>query len=111
MGIEKHFEEMERNPQKIGAIEAVKEGALAVAPGLKNFMDDLKELGQNKLAHGAHELAASLYGPGHSAFVMYARDGKEREGKEEGHGVHGPETKAPETPQQENQNERGGRSR
>lgn len=60
--------------QSMGAMGAIKEAFLALAPGLKDALPEataeLKHMG----AHGAHELAAALFSG--SAFVMYPR-GKE----------------------------------
>src|SRR5438034_551225 len=59
--------------QSIGAIEAVKEGIQAIAPGLtlSKILNDvgaeLKQMGM----HGAHEAVAGLFTE--SAFVMYPR--------------------------------------
>ncbi len=99
-----------RGEPSIGALEAVKEAFLAIAPGLKDagpeIATELKQMG----AQGAHELAAALFNG--NGFVMYPRGGKDE------HGVHGPEQSQdhaqdhqgmqPESPTQEH--ERGGRS-
>ncbi|MBV9121928.1 MAG: hypothetical protein JO112_01050 [Planctomycetes bacterium] len=95
--------------QSKGALSAVKEAVLAVAPGLKDFVPEVKAELTQQFAHGAHELAAALFSG--SGFVMYPRGS----GKDD-HGVHGPEqgpdhglgTQAMEAPAQ--QMERGGRS-
>jgi hypothetical protein len=84
--------------QQIGAMEAVKEGIQAVAPGLslREIFSDIKAEMKDQLAHGSHELAAALFNG--SPFVMYARGG--RDDNEPQHG-------SPEVPQQER--DRGGR--
>ncbi len=101
-----------RGEPGMGALGAVKEAFLAIAPGLKDagpeIATELKQMG----ADGAHELAAALFSPTNSGFVMYPRGGKDE------HGVHGPEQSQdhaqdhqgmqPESPTQ--QHERGGRS-
>src|SRR5579871_3224261 len=69
--------------QSKGALEAMKATILAIAPGLKNFGQDLKEELAYQAQAGAHELAAALFNG--SAFVMYPRGGNDD------HGVHGPE--------------------
>jgi hypothetical protein len=69
--------------QSMGAMEAIKEAFLAIAPGLKDVISETKAEMKQQLAHGAHELAAALFTG--NAFVMYQRGGKDD------HGVHGPE--------------------
>jgi len=69
--------------QSLSVMGALKEAALAVAPGLKNFGSDIKQELSYQVGAGAHELAAALFNG--SAFVMYPRGGKED------HGIHGPE--------------------
>jgi hypothetical protein len=69
-------------------LRAAKDTALAVAPGLKDLVPDVKAEMKDQAAHGAHEMAAALFNG--NAFVMYPRGGKDDHGKE-GHGVHGPE--------------------
>jgi hypothetical protein len=96
--------------QSLGALEAVKEGFLAVAPGLKDARQEIKAELKQMGAQGAHELAAALFNG--SGFVMYPRGGKDD------HGIHGPEPSPehaqdhqgiqPVAPTQEH--ERGGRS-
>lgn len=85
--------------QKIGAVEAVKEGIQAVAPGLslREIFSDIKSELKDQLAHGSHELAAALFNG--SPFVMYGRGG--RDDNEPQHG-------SPEV-QQEQERDRGGR--
>lgn len=71
------FEKLKQDPKTMGAIEAavegVKEAMQAFAPALtlKDILQDvgaeLKQMG----AHGAHELAATLFNG--SPFVMYPR--------------------------------------
>jgi DNA topoisomerase IA len=71
------FEELKRGEPQIGAVEAVKEGIQAVAPGLslsKILSDVGKEL-KEQAKHGSHELAAALFNG--SSFVMYPRQGKD----------------------------------
>jgi hypothetical protein len=101
-------------PQSMGALEAVKEAFLAIAPGLKNAGQEIKEELTHKASMGAHELAAALFNG--SGFVMYPRGGQDD------HGIHGPEQSQnhapdhtqgnqdmqPQSPTQEH--ERGGRS-
>lgn len=65
-------------------LSAVKEAAVAVAPGLSNFGQEVKAEMKQQAAHGAHELAAALFNG--SAFVMYPRNS----GKDD-HGVSGPD--------------------
>jgi hypothetical protein len=94
--------------QSMGALEALKEAFLAIAPGLKNAGQEIKEELAHKAGHGAHELAAALFNG--SGFVMYPRGGKDD------HGIHGPQqsqeghqgVEQHEPPTQ--QHERGGRS-
>jgi hypothetical protein len=70
------FEQLKEGEPTIGAIQAVKEGIQAVAPGLSlsNILSDigteLKQMG----SHGAHEMAAALFNG--SSFVMYPRTGQ-----------------------------------
>jgi hypothetical protein len=61
--------------QSITALGAVKEGFLAIAPGLKDFGREVKAELKQMGAHGAHELAAALFNGG--AFVMYPRGSKD----------------------------------
>jgi hypothetical protein len=101
--------------QSMGALEAVKEAFLAVAPGLKDFIPEATAHLTHMGAQGTHELAAALFNG--SGFVMYPRGGKDDPGQD-GHGVHGPPQAQeheqgqpgvqPEPPTQ--QQERGGRS-
>jgi hypothetical protein len=73
------FDRLKDDPKTMGAIEAAVEGmreaVKAIAPGLtlKDILQDvgaeLKQMG----AHGAHELAATLFNG--SPFVMYPRAG------------------------------------
>ena len=69
--------------QSMGAMGAVKEAFLAIAPGLKDFGADVKAELAYQVGAGAHELAAALFNG--NAFVMYPRGGKED------HGNQGPE--------------------
>ncbi len=69
--------------QSMGAMGAIKEAFLTVAPGLKNIIPDVKAELVHQIGAGAHELAAALFNG--SAFVMYPRGGKDD------HGIHGPE--------------------
>ena len=83
--------------QQIGALEAVREGFQAVAPGLslRKIFGDIKNELTEQLKHGSHELSAALFNG--SPFVMYARGGRDNE-QHQG---------SPEVQQQEQ--ERGGR--
>jgi len=94
----KQFSELFKGEQ-IGAVEAMKEGIQAIAPGL-SLSKILGEIGtelKDQAAHGAHELAAALF-RGTDAFVMYPRTNHDK----------APEHGLPqETPQQEQ--DRGGR--
>ena len=66
---------------------AVKEAALAVAPGLSNLGPDIKAELKQQVTHSAHELAACLFNG--SGFVMYPRNS----GRDD-HGVHSPDRDA-----------------
>jgi hypothetical protein len=66
--------------QSMGAMGAVKEAFLAIAPGLKDMIPEAKAELKQMGAHGAHELAAALFS-GH-AYVMYPRS-KENEPSQE----------------------------
>ena len=92
------FGQVNAGDQQIGAVEAVKEGIQAVAPGLslRKIFSDIKAELKEQRDHGAHELAAGLFNG--SPFVMYARGG--RDDNEPQHG-------SPEVQQQER--DRGGR--
>ena len=70
------FGQVKAGDQQIGAVEAVKEGIQAVAPGLslREIFSDIKAEMKDQLAHGSHELAAALFNG--SPFVMYARGGR-----------------------------------
>jgi methionine aminopeptidase len=83
--------------QKIGVLEAVKEGIQAVAPGLslREIFSDIKAEMKDQLAHGSHELSSMLF-TGNS-YVQYARHGRDDQS------LHG----SPEVQQQEQ--DRGGR--
>jgi hypothetical protein len=61
--------------QSVGALEAVKEAFLTVAPGLKDIGAEVKAELAYQAGAGAHELAAALFNG--SAFVMYPRGSKE----------------------------------
>ncbi len=79
--------QLELSQQLFGGQEQPAITALgAVMEGLKEFRDNMypgltwdkisSDLGQEfkqQVAHGAHELAAALFGNGNSAFVMYPR--------------------------------------
>lgn len=72
------FEPVKGEDQQIGAMEAVKEGIQAIAPGLslrKIFADVVQE-GKDQLAHGAHEMASALFRG--DAFVMYPRTNQDK---------------------------------
>ncbi len=73
------FSQDKAGDQQIGALEAVKEGIQAVAPGLslRAIFSDIKAEMTEQLAHGAHELAAALFNG--SAFVMYGGNGHDNE--------------------------------
>jgi hypothetical protein len=92
--------------QPMGALQALKEAFLAIAPGLKTMGPEIGAELKHMASMGAHEMAAALFNG--SAFVMYPR------GTREDHGVHGPEGQEQAAPQpdqhQEQQLERGGRS-
>ena len=57
----------------MGAMEAIKEGIQAVAPGLSlsNILSDIGAELKQQAAHGAHELASALFRG--DPFVMYPR--------------------------------------
>lgn len=92
------FGQAKAGEQQIGAMEAVKEGIQAVAPGLslREIFSDIKAEMKDQLAHGSHELAAALFNG--SPFVMYARGGRDD---------NEPQPGSPEVQQQER--DRGGR--
>ncbi len=75
------FDRLKENPKSMGAIEAavegVKEGVKAFAPRLtlKDILQDVRSELTQVVAHGAHELAATLFNG--SSFVMYARTEQE----------------------------------
>ena len=91
------FGQVKAGDQQIGALEAVKEGIQAVAPGLslREIFSDIKAELKDQLAHGAHELAAALFNG--APFVMYGRGGRDDT----------PQHGSPEVQQQER--DRGGR--
>ena len=91
------FGQPEAGDRQVGAVEAVKEGIQAVAPGLslRKFFSDITAEMKEQLAFGSHELAASLYNG--SPFIMYGRGGHDQE----------PQNGSPEVQQQER--DRGGR--
>ncbi len=90
------FKEMMKPEQSIGALEAVKEGIQAVAPGLSlsKILGDIGAELKEQAAHGAHEMAAALFNG--SAFVMYPHQGRHEEPQ---HGL----------PEQQQEQSRGGR--
>src|SRR5215469_9170992 len=96
--------------QSMGAMGAVKEAFLAIAPGLKDFVPEVKAELSYQAGAGAHELAAALFDG--SAFVMYPRGGKEdqsNQGPEPAHEqAQGGQGMQHDTPGQHM--ERGGRS-
>jgi hypothetical protein len=61
--------------QSMGALGALKEAFLAVAPGLRDAVPEARAELAYQVGAGAHELAAALFNG--SAFVMYPRGGKE----------------------------------
>ncbi len=69
--------------QSMGALEAVKEAFLAVAPGLKNFGQDVRAELVHQGGAGAHELAAALFSGTSNAFVMYQRRGHDEPSHEQ----------------------------
>ena len=93
------FGQAKAGEQQIGAMEAVKEGIQAVAPGLslREIFSDIKAELKDQLAHGAHELAAALFNG--APFVMYGRGGRDD----------APQHASPEVQQQEQERDRGGR--
>ncbi|SRR5260370_1211647 len=94
--ISEFFKQAQGGDQQIGAMEAVKEGIQAIAPGLslsKIFGDVVAEL-KEQAAHGAHELSSLLFRG--DAFVMYPRTNQDK----------GPEHGLPEVQQEQS---RGGR--
>ena len=58
-------------------MEAAKEAVKAIAPGLSlgKILSDVGKEASEMAKFGAHEMAAALFGPGGSAFVMYPRAG------------------------------------
>lgn len=92
------FGQAKAGEQRIGAMEAVKEGIQAVAPGLslREIFSDIKAEMKDQLAHGSHEMAAALFNG--SPFVMYGRGGRDD---------NEPQPGSPEVQQQER--DRGGR--
>lgn len=93
------FSPVKPGEQQVGAMEAVKEGIQAVAPGLslREIFSDIKAEMKDQLAHGSHELAAALFNG--SPFVMYGRGGHDD----------GPQHGLPETQQEMKQErDRGG---
>lgn len=105
---------MAEQKESMGAIQAAIEGVKAIAPGLslEKIASDIAQEAKQQLAHGAHELAAAMFGQS-SGFVMYPRAGKEnsdQQDNQQGKDVQGPEVQqTPEAPTQER--ERGGRER
>src|SRR5437879_5058549 len=88
----------------MGAWQAIKEAFATLMPGLDKdkIAADLGKEATHQIGAGAHELAAALFSPSNSGFVMYPRgtkDDHQREGQQQeqqgqqqdGHGVHGPE--------------------
>ena len=75
------FDRLKEIPKSMGAIEAavegVKEAVKAFAPGLtlKDILQDVGAELKSMGAHGAHEMAATLFNG--SSFVMYPRAGHE----------------------------------
>ncbi len=67
------FQQLKAGDQQIGAMEAVKEGIQAVAPGLSlgKILGDIGAELKQQAAHGSHELAAALFNG--NPFVMYPR--------------------------------------
>ena len=75
------FDRLKEDPKTMGAIEAavegVKEAVKAFAPGLtlKDILQDVGAELKSMGAHGAHEMAATLFNG--SSFVMYPRAGQD----------------------------------
>ncbi len=67
------FEQVKGGGEQIGALEAIREGVQAVAPGLSlsKILGDIGAELKQQAAHGAHELTAALFRG--DAFVMYPR--------------------------------------
>jgi len=82
----------------VGALEAIRDGVQAVAPGLSlsSILGDIGAELKQQASHGAHELAAGLF-RGTDAFVLYPRTNQ----------ADGPEQSQAEKQQQEL--DRGGR--
>ncbi|HTU18824.1 MAG TPA: hypothetical protein VMG10_12260 [Gemmataceae bacterium] len=73
---EQLFDGKEQSLTAMGAVkEALKEFRDAMYPGLtlEKMTSDIGQELKQQVAHGAHELAAALFGHGNSAFVMYPR--------------------------------------
>jgi len=104
----KEFSELLKDGQKIGALEATREGIQAVAPGLSlsKLFNDIKAEAKEQAKMGAHELATALL-RGSDGYVMYQRSGKEGQSME-GQGLHGQQEQGyVQRPEQEQS--RGGR--
>jgi DNA topoisomerase IA len=67
------FEQLRGGEQRIGAMEAVKEGVQAVAPALSvsNILSDIGAELKEQWKHGSHELASALFTG--NTYVQYAR--------------------------------------
>jgi hypothetical protein len=90
--------------QSMGALGAIKEAFLTIAPGLRDAAQEIRTELKQMGSHGAHELAAALFNG--NAFVMYPRGGKDDQpAHEQGQDGHGMQHEAP-----DQHLERGGRS-
>lgn len=92
------FEQIKSGEPSMSALQAIKEGVQAVAPGLSlsNIFSDIGAELKQQAAHGAHEMAAALFRG--DAFVMYPRTNQ----------ADGPDHGLPQETQQQEQS-RGGR--
>jgi hypothetical protein len=84
------------NDNAMGALEAIREGVQAIAPGLSlsNILHDVGKELKEQAVMGSHELASALFRG--DAFVMYPRTS---EGQGTDHGL----------PEMQQEQERGGR--
>ncbi len=87
-----------------GFMEALKEAAAAIAPGLQNIGTDMKAELSRLGTQGSMEMASALFNG--NAFVPYGPGQYTPSNQEQGKDVHGPEAGA----HQEHQQEHGGRS-
>jgi hypothetical protein len=83
---EQLFGSQDNQQQSMGALGAIKEAFLAVAPGLKDMIPEAKEQLKHLGNLGRSELASALFGNG--AFVLYSHEPENDQAKQQDNSQH-----------------------